>query len=255
MTQSQEATTQKTNSFIVPPWVFLVSGVICVVIEIASALQVMRRPVPPSLLSLSMSFGAMMMGVATLYRVRGQTGQLVVRMFAGIILAAGLIGPMAYSAQAVAWRSAAQKQEVDNVKLIAAAAYEDAAKTGHYPASFADMLSRKLIKPEILKSPLGPIASIHKLMPEVTEPNAPGKAAEVNDASDYEYWGKDLPKDAPAEIIVVTGKDVIWGSALNIGFADGSQRFVSQEDIEGVRRASDAARAKIGLPPIRKAEK
>jgi len=114
------------------------------------------------------------------------------------------------------------------------------------------MLGHALIEAENLKSPMGPFSSSQKKMPKVTENIWFQQDADVRDASDYEYWGNDLPKDAPGEIIVVSGKDVIWGSALNIGFADGSQRFVKQDDIEAVRKASDAARARLGLAPISK---
>jgi hypothetical protein len=241
------------NSFVVPGWVFVISGAICAMLQLGTVLSTPAggNP-PPSLFALSMSFGCMMMGVGCLYRVRGQKGVLALRLAAILILLVGLFGPVFYSAQTVRWRAVAQKQEADNTRIIAAAARDYAEKNGKYPISLSFMLGHKLIAPENLKSPMGPISSSQKQLPKVTENTWFQHEADVRDASDYAYWANDLPQGAPAETIVVTGKDVIWASALNIGFADGSQRFVKQEEIEAVRKASDAARRGIGLPPIQK---
>lgn len=250
MTQTADPRSQ--NQFAVPPWVFVASGAICAVIQLSAAFAkgTSHNP-PPSLLALSMSFGCLMMSVACLYRVRGQKGVIPLRIAAALVLIIGLFGPIFYSAQTVRWRAVTQKQESDNTRLIAEAARDYAAKNGQYPVSLSFMLGHGLIAPENLKSPLGPISSSQKQLPKVTESTWFHHEADVRGASDYDYWASDLPKQIPPEIIIVTGKDVIWAAALNIGFADGTQKFVKREEIENVRKASDAARSGIGLSPMK----
>lgn len=212
---------------------------------------------PPSLLAVNLSFFAMFLGVASLYRVRRLSRQTLTRLAALAGLLLGLAGPIAYSYQALQWRKAMQQNEEANVQAIVAAArrYADA-HDGLYPSGLATLLSSGLLTPERLWSPFPAVQTTGPLRSRAER--AADRTPEQHAAdSDYEYVGAGLRSEMARQVpdfaskaVVVFAREPRMKAVLTVGFADGAVKFLHPEEVGAALVANNEVREKVGLPKL-----
>ena len=211
---------------------------------------------PPNVLAVNLSSCAMLMGVGILFYARGTTPTGPARLACALAMLTGLAGPMVYAHQTLQWRLATEGRELQNVRAIAVAADKyAAAHDGRYPADIGVLLEQKYLTPQTL---LSPFAATPTLTDDVAALHAKMKEADVlsaiNAHCDYTYVGADLQRPAtgalPPKIIVVYAREPVMRTNLALAFADGSGEFITLDQAESVLKASNAARATLGLPPL-----
>jgi hypothetical protein len=225
---------------------------------------------PPSLLAVNLSFCALFMGVAALYRVRRRTRQTMTRSLALVTVLLGLVGPGLYSWQTLQWRTAVQAHEIDNVQRILSAVQEYVSKhDGQYPP---DMLT--LTAPRnaggggggglflnYLSSPYTGRRPTPSTGADVSKRTVEMMLQERREAvanSDYEYLGAGLTEKmftgehalSKKTLALVFAKEARMRAFLTVGFADGSVKLLGPEEVAQTLESNNAARKLAGLPPL-----
>lgn len=133
----------------------------------------------------------------------------------------------------------------------------------HFPPHLAVLLTTHAITPKELIDLNAPITLTPFPESRLVPPSDwRSIAAEVETHSDFIYVGADLTNSDDTEIIVVYTKlgrihkhmkfpEESWdGQGRLVGYADGHTELVLDSDLAGVFGKSNAARIKLGLPPI-----
>jgi len=211
---------------------------------------------PPSLLAVNLASCAMLMGAGILFYARGTPGTRAAAAASLLAIALGMAGTLLYSRQAVQSRLARETLELQNVQTVAAAA-ETYARThaGAYPADLLALLEDGVLAPQALQSPYGrrdplfnEFARAHAAVPR------PTLLASVETASDYLYLGGDLnnvPQPLASDLLVAASTSTVLRASLAVAFADHHARFITLEEVPKVMADCNAARAKMGLGPLR----
>jgi hypothetical protein len=228
---------------------------------------------PPSLLGVYLSFCAMMMGIGILFYARGTPGTRAATVACMLAIGLGLAGTFVFARQSVVSRTASEQRELANVSAIAnaAAAYAKA-HGGAYPLDIAVLLEQKLIAPEVLHSPYERLdrMTVNGIEDALAKqwPSRADMLKEIQERSDYEYWGGDLrlpsatapatnaalganTRDLFAQIIVACRHYPIERSELSLAMSDGTAQFVTLPDFERLFAASNQAREALGIAPMR----
>lgn len=211
---------------------------------------------PPSLLAVNLSFCALFMGVASLYRVRRLPRQTLVRVIAACSLLLGLAGPALYSWQTLQWRGAMQTREIENMRQILAAVPPYLSRhDGHYPPNLEALLEVGL-DVKYLSSPYTGHQSKHEgSVRKWTTEDLKQFAAH----GDYDYLGAGLAEPVftsdsaltKNKFVLVVGKEARLRAFVAVGFADGRVELLGPEQTVAALQANHEMRAKAGLPPLR----
>ena len=211
---------------------------------------------PPSFLAMNLAFCAILIGVGILVYANGTPGTGGAAVFSLAAILMGLSGTAIYARKAVRFREACESRETDNLTDIAGAARKYAlAHGGVYPADLLVLLDAQMIKPENLQSPYG----MHD--PVFNDFAVEQKAAksredllhDIETRSDYLFMGADLknvPAELEAKIITVASANVVLHEEISVAFASARAEFLDEDDVDPARKASDDARATLGLGPM-----
>ena len=214
------------------------------------------------------SLASVAFGVYSIKRVRHSRGRLVGSILAALAilfsLTTGLLCPgFANSLQI--------SQHISNINYTnahlreivrACQAYADAHKNA-FPAHLAVLLAERTVKPDQLLDRNAPI----KLQPFPESRLAPGVdwrslATDVEAHCDFTYVGADLKNPQDSDIIVLYTKpgrihnhfdptnDAVDGHGRLVAYSDSHAEFVLDASLPAAFAQSNAARARLGLPPV-----
>ncbi len=234
---------------------------------------------PPSIWGVNLSFCAMLMGIGIILWAKGSG---VIRWALWMSTAAvllGAVGPFLFFKSGVDVRAQMEQKELANVAAIAKAALTYAVQhNDQLPPTLEVLRDQRLLTTDDLHSPYGSDDVVDKL-----KLVAEGKLSQSDyeawhaQESDYSYLAPDLriiPPFAPsaaataaaatmtftsapagpeerALILVASAKNPVMRIRLAVAFADGSSRFITMDEAEAALKASNQARAKLGLPMMR----
>jgi len=173
-----------------------------------------------------------------------------------LAIALGMLGTLLYTRQAVQSRQARETLELGNVRAVAAAAETYAAQhEGAYPPDLLALLEDGQLPPQALQSPYGRRDPLFDDFPQA-HAVTPRQAllTSVETASDYLYLAADLktvPPPLAGDILVAVSSNTVLRVSLAVAFADHHARFITLEEVPKVMTDCNAARAKMGLGPVR----
>ncbi len=253
-------------------------GVICGVGALALLLnRSVDHASPPNIFAINLSFCAMLIGVGILFYVKGTPGARITIALSLLSLLVGLVGPMVFARQSLTWRLAIENRELANVVSIVNASRSYAqSHDGQFPRDLHTLLDAKLLTPDDLHSPFGNGEEITMRQRVKNGKMTPQQFDEwYARHSDYDYYGSDYTlqaitaatrptttatataASAPAatadlsKVIIAASTDVIMSTKLSAGFLDGHGEFIGLEAAEVALKATNDARAAMGLSALR----
>ncbi len=240
-------------------WVALAAG-ICLLGEIAIMSRYkpsLTQPPPISVLLLSLL--TLFLGAGSLlYRLNRRQYWFTGRAIGVISM---LLGMIIFSVQSLGLHKDREVLLEKQLKIVAGACVTYArSHLGRYPPNLAALLETGLIKPAYLSDPTNVREPL--VLPSDWRTIKPAILIHaINANSDFRYVGQDLRLPAGAvaggkmppafsRIIILYSNEQQASSAGELAFADGHIKYVQIGGMPQTLYASNAARKKLGLPPM-----
>jgi hypothetical protein len=217
----------------------LIGLLVALLMSIAAGYWLWPQPAsltPPSMLGLTLGFIVTILAVAVLFDVR-QRGPLLIKLLAGMMILVGPAGAIGFSWQAVEWRRAMEQAESNNLRAIAQAMGAFVFRTGHLPSTLEEMVTAEVLTARETRTPLSKAPRSYDNKPDyyvatMGEPWAPQISLPSNDIIVAYTNGPRMSKD-------------VWLFA----YADGTVKFIREDDIETEFAKSNHARIAAGWQP------
>jgi hypothetical protein len=207
---------------------------------------------PPAAYAVVLSFFGIGFGIAAMYAVKQIPRMGRTRIISAVALVSGLAGPPIYTYQSFHWHLQLQTLKFDNCKIFTLAVVDFQKREHRFPADILELAQAQHLSPDVLKisfdegSRLPAIAAVK-----------PGDAdyapalAELEKQSDFNYTAGNIkvkiPTESAAKIIVVYNREVEMESQSGaVGFADGTVKWVTKDEIRTLGDEDTKARIAMG---------